>query len=127
MVQFHKKFIYFVFLSVFIMSEFDAHIQEPHDEEGLEEEDPNPSDILQPSLEHDLVQKGVLPQRSVQEGNSMGTRRKFTVNFRAWLGSAKFFPLGLIQRGLLLVGLQSGGREYLSALGNKLQINKCTS
>ena len=31
-----------IFLSVIVISEFDAHIQEPHDEEGLEEEDPNP-------------------------------------------------------------------------------------
>ena len=82
LVPFLKTFIYFIFLSVIIMSETDAHIQEPHDEEGLEEEDPNPSDILQPSLVHDLIQKGVLPQRSVQEGNSMSMRWKFTVKFR---------------------------------------------
>ena len=37
----------------------EASFQDPHDEEGLEEEDPIPNDILQPSLVHDLVQKGV--------------------------------------------------------------------
>ena len=53
------------------MSESEGYIQEPHDEERLEEEEAKPSDILQPSLLDDLVQQGVVPQRSVQKGNSM--------------------------------------------------------
>ena len=43
------------------MTEPDGHVQElAHDEEGLEEEDSEPSDILLPNLVYDLVQQGVL-------------------------------------------------------------------
>ena len=68
------------------MSEFDAHIQEPNDEEVPEEEDLNPCESLQPSVVDVLVQKGVLPPCSTEKGNSMRMRRKYTLKFRTWLG-----------------------------------------
>ena len=42
-VQFHINFtvVGIIFFSVIIMSEFDAHTHEPHDEEVPEDEDPN--------------------------------------------------------------------------------------
>ena len=67
-----------------MMSESDAHIQEPHDE-VVEEEDPNPCESLQPSVVDVLVQKGVLlARRSVFIENLRSQDKGHTRRTRQW-------------------------------------------
>ena len=44
-------------------------------------------DIVQPTITQDLVRQGVLP-RSVEEGNNLAGRRRYTIKLRGWLGHA---------------------------------------
>ena len=122
-----SNLIYFIFLSVIIMSESDAHIQDPHDEEGLEEEDPNQS------KSHDTI-----PSRKASNecflsffwvgGEVEDNFASFPCapqNFPGWVSYRGLFEVGLVavfaeeglKKGVGLinwgfwVGLQLGGEE----------------
>ena len=54
-------------------------------------------DVMQPTIAQDLVRQGVLP-RSVEEGNNLAGRRRYTIKLREWL----LHPPPTVDPGLLI-------------------------